>query len=511
MSEWLNAQAPARPAGPGLAGAVGIPNPIQPLHPLSRPDVLPFRPGGADPASPAASALGARGPVRSVAHPGLSDTLRARIEREFMPRWTQEWGGRFFAEGRVPGPQSIRLDGNDYLSVAGHPDIVTAQIEALHHHAGFTVQSSVFLRPDSPVQQFESDMAEWVGVPHVVLCQSGYAANLGLLQVIAEPDMPVYVDTLAHMSLWEGIRAARARPRPFRHNQPAHLARCIREHGPGVVVVDAVYSTVGALCPLREIVEVAEQGGCMIVVDESHSLGTHGPQGRGLCAELDLTHRVHFITASLAKAFAGRAGFFTVPDELRYLSRGAFPNVFSSCLLPYEVVGLQATLALIRDADGARSRLHQLSRRLRSHLIDLGYPVAQGTEQIIALEVGREVDTLVVRDALEALDVFGAMFCAPATSKEGALVRLTLSAGLTDVEVQRFEDALTQLAPTLRPWEWPAARRQRRRAEGHKPHGHGLECPPLVEGPATLRAPVGALLPLDCSTTQSAPELIESL
>jgi CAI-1 autoinducer synthase len=73
---------------------------------------------------------------------------------------------------------------------------------------------------------------------------------------------------------------------------------------------------------------------------------------------------------------------------------------------------------------------------------------------------------LVVRDALEAQDVFGAMFCAPATSKEGALVRLTLSAGLTEAEVLRFEQALAQLAPVLKPWDWPAARRQRRRAEG---------------------------------------------
>ena len=496
MSEWLNALAPARPAGPGLAGAVGTPNPLLPLYPPVLPETSPPHPPGTDlGACPGAHADPPS--RRPVAHPGLSETLRARIAREFMPRWTQEWGGRFFAEGRVPGPQSIRLDGNDYLSVAGHPDIVSAQIEALRQQAGFTVQSSVFLRPDSPVQQFECDMADWLQVPNVVLCQSGYAANLGLLQVIAEPDMPVYVDTLAHMSLWEGIRAARARPRPFRHNQPAHLARCIREHGPGMVVVDAVYSTVGALCPLREIVEVAEQGGCMIVVDESHSLGTHGPQGRGLCAELGLTHRVHFITASLAKTFAGRAGFFTVPEELRYLSRGAFPNVFSSCLLPYEVVGLQATLALIQQADAARRRLHQLSHRLRSHLLDLGYPVAQGTEQIIALEVGREVDTLVVRDALEAQDVFGAMFCAPATSKEGALVRLTLSAGLTDVEVQRFERALTQLAPTLKPWDWPAARRQRRRAEGHR-----LQALP-GQGPSQDAAPACAQAPASCLPADS--------
>lgn len=432
MSEQLDTQTLARPAGAGWADAGVIPAQARPRLP-------------------------------SVPHPGLSGPLRARIARDFLPRWTYEWGGRFFTEGRMPGPQAIRLDGNDYLSIAGHPKIVTAQIEALRHHASFMVQSGIFQKSDSPVLRFEAELADWLQAQGVMLCQSGYAANLGLLQVIAEPEMPVYIDALAHMSLWEGIRAARAEPRPFRHNQPAHLARCIREHGPGVVVVDAVYSTTGALCPLREIVEVAEQGGCMIVVDESHSLGTHGPQGRGLCMALGLSHRVHFITASLAKSFAGRAGFFTVPDELRpYLSLNAFPAVFSSCLLPYEAVGLQATLAVVQSAEGARLRLRQITARLRHRLTELGYPVAQGTEQIIALEAGPEADTLALRDALEAREIFGAMFCAPATTRDRSMVRITLNAGLTDSEVQRFEDVLAELAPAVRPWAWDAARRQQK-------------------------------------------------
>ncbi len=445
MSEQLDVQAPARPAPSGTAGSGGIPTEVPATHTTH---------------SPAAA------PHPGVPHPGLSQALQARIERDFMPRWTREWGGRFFAEGRVPGPQAIRLDGNDYLSIAGHPHIVSAQIEALRRHATFMVQSRIFQDSDSSVLRLERDLAAWLQVQGVMLCQSGYAANLGLLQVIAEPDSPVYIDTLAHMSLWEGIRAARARPRPFRHNQPAHLARCIRAHGPGVVVVDAVYSTTGAMCPLAEIVEVAEQGGCMIVVDESHSLGTHGPQGRGLCVGMGLAHRVHFVTASLAKAFAGRAGFFTVPHALRpYLSLNSFPGVFSSCLLPYEVQGLQATLAVVQGAEGARQRLCAITARMRAHLTALGYPVAQGSEQIIALESGKESATLALRDALEARGIFGAMFCAPATARDRAMVRLTLSAGLTDPEIEQVEEVLAEMAPTLRPWEWDAARRQRRGAE----------------------------------------------
>lgn len=398
------------------------------------------------------------------AEPGLSPHLRARIARDFSERWEKEWKRRFVTHGRAPGPDAVRLDGNDYLSVTGHADIVNAQMAALLNQRDFVVQSGVFQLEGSANARFEQSLADFVGKESVLLCQSGYTANLGLIQVIADSETPVYVDSLAHMSLWEGVRAAGAPAHAFRHNDPEHLARLAQRHGPGLVIVDSVYSTTGALCPLERIVEVAEQAACMILVDESHSLGTHGPQGKGLCAELGLTHRVHFITASLAKAFAGRAGFFTMPLELRnYLMCHSYPSVFSSCLLPHEIAGLRATLDVVAGSDHARAALRRNTQRLRGTLSDLGYPIHQGSEQIISLEAGPEVDTLALRDAMEARGVFGAVFCAPATSRNRSMVRLTLNSGLTEAELQHVEGVAAELAPMVKPWEWPIARRLRAR------------------------------------------------
>lgn len=404
--------------------------------------------------------------VRDATGPGLSAHLRARIAREFRDRYEKEWGKRFVTHGSPPGPEAVRLDGNDYLGVTGHADIVNAQIAALRNQKDFVVQSGVFQLDCSSHHRFETALAGYVGKETALLCQSGYTANLGLIQVVADPDTPVYVDSLAHMSLWEGVRAAGAPATPFRHNDPEHLARMAARGGPGLVIVDSVYSTTGALCPLERMVEVAEQHGCMILVDESHSLGTHGPQGRGLCAELGLTHRVHFITASLAKAFAGRAGFFTMPEELRhYLMCHSYPSIFSSCLLPQEIAGLHATLGVIERADAERQALRRNTHRLRSRIAALGYPIHQGSEQIISLEAGPEVETLALRDELEKRNVFGAVFCAPATARNRSMVRLTLNAGLTDAELSHVETALEEIAPIVKPWEWQVARRQRTRAE----------------------------------------------
>ena len=404
--------------------------------------------------------------VATVVRPRLSTRLAQRIETEFADRIRNEWGGKFVTHGRAPNSNDVRLDGNDYLSITGHPDIVQAQLNSIRSDSEFVLQSGVFQLEGNTAWQLERALCDWLGVEDGLLCQSGYTANLGLLQVIADPQTPVYMDSLAHMSLWEGARAARAPVHAFRHNDPAHLAKMTRRHGPGLVVVDSVYSTTGALCPLREIVEVAESSGSMILVDESHSAGTHGPAGAGLCAMLGLTHRVQFITFSLAKAFAGRAGFFSMPRELRnYLMCHSFPSIFSSCLLPHEVAGLHATLEVVKRSDDARCKLLANTQRLRGSLSDMGYPIHQGTEQIISLEAGVEFDTLALRDALESHGVIGAVFCAPATSRNRAMVRLTLNAGLTDAEMSHVESAAQAVATMVKPWDWPIARRLRAQAD----------------------------------------------
>jgi CAI-1 autoinducer synthase len=402
--------------------------------------------------------------LRDIAEPRLPRLLRERIEREFAWRWRDQWGGKFILHGQPPTTGAVRLDGNDYLSVTGHSRIVQAQVDALRADTEAVVQSGVFLLDHHPARGFEKSMAAWLGKQDSFLCQSGYAANLGLLQIIADEASPVYLDSLAHMSLWEGARAAKATAHAFRHNDVVHLERLLQAHGPGVVVVDSVYSTTGALCPLREIVEVAERHESIIVVDESHSIGTHGPEGAGLCAQLGLTNRVHFITASLAKAFAGRAGLFTAPAEMRhYVQISAFPNIFSSSLLPHEIAGLAATLGVIRNADRARDRLHANTRRLRASLSDAGYPIHHGSEQIIALEAGSEPAAMHLRDVLEERGVIGSIFCAPATSRNRAMVRLTLSASLAAAEMEHVERVVREAAPLLQPWEWPIAQRLRAR------------------------------------------------
>lgn len=397
-------------------------------------------------------------------NPPLTQYLQSRIDRDFTPRWRDLWGSKFILHGSAfRSQEAIHLDGNDYLSLTGHSDIIAAQTRALQPEMEQIVQSGVFLQEEHPSRHFELQLAHFLKKENGILCQSGYMANIGLLQAIADKDTPIYIDGLAHASLWEGAHSSRASIiTPFRHNDPEHLERCLLKSGSGVIIVDSIYSTTGAISPLLKMVDLAEKHNSLLVVDESHSLGTHGPKGAGLCAELGISHRVHFITASLAKGFAGRAGFITIPTQLRnYVLTTSFPNIFSSGLLAHEIAGLQATLEIIKSSDLARKRLMSNTHRLRAVLTELGYPIHQGTEQIISLEAGTEPSTMYLRDELENNQIFGAIFCAPATSRNRAMVRLTLNSGLSDDQMSRFEESMRKIAPIVKPWDWPIARRNR--------------------------------------------------
>ena len=346
--------------------------------------------------------------------------------------------------GRNAMNDSIVLTSNDYLAIANHSRIISAQEKEIKSQHNKIVMSAVFLTENSLKGCFEAEMAEFLGYESSILCQSGWAANVGLLQAIAEKDMPIYTDFFAHMSLWEGIKIAGAKPIPFLHNNVDHLEKMLKKNGPGIILIDSLYSTIGDIAPIAEIAKLSQQYKCIYVVDESHSVGTHGNKGSGLVRELGLTDQVDFITLSLAKAFAGRAGLITCSKRFSgYFPYISYPAIFSSSLLDHEIAGLRATLEVIKDSDDLREVLKEKSTFLRDELKALGYKV-QSQSHIVSVESGSEENTEILRDALEERNIFGSVFCSPATPKNRALIRLSVNSKLSfdklEYIVKSFKD-----------------------------------------------------------------------
>ncbi|MEV0294064.1 alpha-hydroxyketone-type quorum-sensing autoinducer synthase [Nocardia sp. NPDC050710] len=375
--------------------------------------------------------------------PTVAERVQFRVDRFQYGRMVEEWGGRHILHGRRPGPDDVLLNHDDYLAIAGDARITEALCIALLADAGAS--------SDEPQIAMEQALAEYVRAPAGVLCQSGWEANTGLLQTIADPRTPVYIDSIAHMSLWHGAKMAGAPIHPFRHNFPGHLREEIRTYGPGIIAVDSIYSTTGSRSPLAQMCDVAEQTGSLLVVDESRAIGTEGPHGAGMVVALGLAERIPFRTASLSKAFVGRAGFVAVNgvDFVDYFKMEAYPAVFSASPLPHEIAGLAATLAVVRAEDSRRDRLRQISARVRGALSALGFESCAAAGHIMALPGGSELRAIAIRDFLEARGIFGTILCPPVTPRNRTLIRFAMHAALTDSQVDRIIQACTEVRDTF--------------------------------------------------------------
>ena len=370
------------------------------------------------------------------------------IGKYFADRLEKSWQGRHILNGKTPSLNALIFSSNDYLHISQHPQLINAQTSALQKYGNGQMQSAVFLSNNSMLlDNCEQKFSKYLNYPSCLLTQSGWCSNVGIIQTFAKRHIPVYLDFYTHMSFWAGVKAANARPIPFQHNSIDSLCKRLKRYGPGIITVDSIYSTTGTISPLTEYVTIAKKYNCFLIVDESHSLGTHGPQGRGLIAEYGLSDQVDVITASLAKAFSGRGGLIAGKEKLiEYIRYSSLPSIFSSALLPQDLAGFSTSLDIITNDEWRREKLHANAYYFRESLRAHGFNLGSSDSQIIPIMTGTEANTIWLRNELEKEDIFGAVFCSPATPKNKTLIRLSLSANHEQEELDRVIYCLTKLA-----------------------------------------------------------------
>jgi CAI-1 autoinducer synthase len=232
-------------------------------------------------------------------------------------------------------------------------------------------------------------------------------------------------------------------------------------HGPGLVAIDALYSTDGDLAPLHDFVEVCERYGAALIVDETHSFGAQGPDGAGLVVAAGLAERVHFRTVGLSKAAASRGGFIVCSRRnAEYFRYESLPAIFSTSVMQHEVAGFDAVLDIFKDEGWRRDAVHANHAYLRAGLDQLGYNVDASKTQIIALEAGDIRQTTQLRDSLESRGVFGAIFFPPATPEKRCLIRFTVNCGLSRRELDRIIAVCAEIRDEVGMAEWRSTRRK---------------------------------------------------
>lgn len=374
--------------------------------------------------------------------------IKEAIEKYYEERVNKSWQGKHILNGKIPTSTSLIFSSNDYLSISQHPQLINAQIATMKKYGNGQMQSAVFLSNNSVLlTQCEKKFSSFLNYSSTLLTQSGWSANAGLIQALSKHDVPIYLDFYTHMSFWSGVKAARAKPIPFQHNSIDSLQKRIKRYGPGIIAIDSIYSTLGTVSPLIEYTEIARKFKCLLIVDESHSLGTHGPHGKGLVTKLGLSEHVDIITASLAKAFSGRGGIISGNAQMiEFLRYSSLPSIFSSALMPHDLAGFNTSLEIIAKEEWRRKKLQTNTQFLRDSLLNEGFNIGDSQSQIIPLVTGSEANTIWLRNELEKADIFGAVFCSPATPKNKNLIRLSITANHEKADLIRVIDCLSKLA-----------------------------------------------------------------
>jgi 8-amino-7-oxononanoate synthase len=374
----------------------------------------------------------------------LAGLERGRLRRELPPA-----GGATGPALERGGRTLHNFASNDYLGLAAHPAVIDAAVRAARDYGAGAGASRLVSGTQRPHRDLEECLADFKGTRGALVFGSGYAASTGTLAALAGPDDVILLDRLSHACLVDGARLSGAVLRPFRHNDPDHLEhhlRWARTKHPSAkifIVTESVFSMDGDTAPLREIVELKDRHGAVLVLDEAHGVGVLGRGGRGLAEELGVAGRVEVQMGTLGKALGSAGGYIAGSRHLvDFLVNKARSFIFSTAPPAAAAAAAQAAVGLCAGSEGGRRRL-----RLRE-LAALLAPAPPAAIHPVVL--GGEEETLRASEALRLVGFLVPAIRPPTVPKGTSRLRISLSAAHEPAAVQA-------LALALAAWREPSA------------------------------------------------------
>ncbi|MFP5329028.1 MAG: serine palmitoyltransferase [Alphaproteobacteria bacterium] len=281
------------------------------------------------------------------------------------------------------GRRTILLGTYNYMGMTFDPDVVAAGKKALDEFGSGTTGSRVLNGTYVGHREVEAALREFYACEHAMVFSTGYQANLGIISTIAGKDDFIVLDIDSHASIYDGCALGNAQVVPFRHNDVEALEKRLKRipEGAGkLVVLEGVYSMLGDVAPLKEMVAVSKANGAMVLVDEAHSMGFIGDNGRGVAEAQGVIDDVDFIIGTFSKS-VGTVGGFCVSNHpkfeiLRLVTR---PYVFTASLPPSVVATAATSIRKLMHAGEKRAHLWENSKRLHSGLRQLGFKL--GTDE----------------------------------------------------------------------------------------------------------------------------------
>lgn len=341
----------------------------------------------------------------------------------------------------VQGRETILLGTYNYMGMTFDPDVVAAGRKALDEYGSGTTGSRVLNGTYQGHKEVEEALKDYYGTRHAMVFSTGYQANLGLMSTIAGKEDYIVLDADSHASIYDGCALGNAQIVRFRHNSVEDLDKRLRRlppEGGRLVVLEGVYSMLGDIAPLAEMVAVAKRHEAMVAVDEAHGMGFFGANGRGVFEEAGVADQVDFVVGTFSKS-VGTVGGFVVSDHPKFevLRLVCRPYVFTASLPPSVVATAATSIRKLMHAGEKRAHLWKNSRRLHAGLRQLGFALATPEAQsaIIAVLLPDQDTTVRMWQALLEHGLYVNMARPPATPAGMYLLRCSLCADHTDEQV----------------------------------------------------------------------------
>ncbi|HSN21649.1 MAG TPA: 8-amino-7-oxononanoate synthase [Usitatibacter sp.] len=374
----------------------------------------------------------------------LSEGLAA-LDRESLRRRRRVLDSPQGSRARIDGRELVNFSSNDYLGLAADARLVQAAHRALDEYgvgSGASPLVSGHLRPH---EEAERRFAAFSGLPRALLFASGYAANLGILTVLAGPDAEVFGDRLNHACLHDGARLSRATYTRYAHLDMDELARALEASRAPVRIVatDAVFSMDGDVAPLPRLLELCERHDAWLVIDDAHGIGVLGGRGRGTLEHFGIGSPRIVYMATLGKALGGYGAFVAgAAQTVEWLLQRARTYIFSTALPPMLAAASSAALGLVESDPSILARLRSRIAEFRAACAALGVPVSPSQTAIQPVIVGSAERALEVSARLLELGLLVPAIRPPTVPRGTSRLRASLSAAHERADVERLAHAL---------------------------------------------------------------------
>ena len=364
---------------------------------------------------------------------GVEDPFNLVMERVLSP-----------TQAICNGRETILLGTYNYMGMTFDPEVIEAGKQALDDFGAGTTGSRVLNGTYQGHKEVEKALCEFYAMDHAMVFSTGYQANLGIISTIAGKGDYIVLDIDSHASIWDGCKLGDAEIVPFKHNDIEAMEKRLRRipEGAGkLVILEGVYSMLGDIAPLKEMIAVAKRYGAMVLVDEAHSMGFIGENGRGVAEAQGVIDEVDFVIGTFSKS-VGTVGGFCVSNHPKFeiLRLVCRPYVFTASLPPSVVATAATSIRKLMHGADKRAHLWENSRRLHAGLKALGFTL--GTEEpqsaIIAVIMPDLETGAATWEALLEEGLYVNLARPPATPAGKTLLRCSLCAEHSGEQVEQI-------------------------------------------------------------------------